>query len=295
MIDTTYLNGYQKEFAREVGQLRFLLTLINELKMNFQQIKNISESESKSFDSLQKNISNQVKIFLTDSSTVNDDPTLFLKFSNMFISILDNYGRCFSDEVSIINSTVYKMNHQISEEYSILTKGIVENSNFVLKDLLNSRAKYRSSVNKTEKVVKELETAFSSKRKLDNEHSYNMTLRDKVEDRILNLLNDFEEYKGIINNNFDEVKKFENFLNEFLKNQFSKILKFSFVNHKRLHSNYETIVGIKIALFNKIKIILDSGVESIKYIEIDYSSNEYEKKYCDLKSVKFGKLYLKFR
>jgi hypothetical protein len=122
-----------------------------------------------------------------------------------------------------------------------------------------------------------------------------MTLRDKVEDRILNLLNDFEEYKGIINNNFDEVKKFENFLNEFLKNQFSKILKFSFVNHKRLHSNYETIVGIKIALFNKIKIILDSGVESIKYIEIDYSSNEYEKKYCDLKSVKFGKLYLKFR
>jgi len=223
MIDTTYLNGYQKEFAREVGQLRFLLTLINELKMNFQQIKNISESESKSFDSLQKNISNQVKIFLTDSSTVNDDPTLFLKFSNMFISILDNYGRCFSDEVSIINSTVYKMNHQISEEYSILTKGIVENSNFVLKDLLNSRAKYRSSVNKTEKVVKELETAFSSKRKLDNEHSYNMTLRDKVEDRILNLLNDFEEYKGIINNNFDEVKKFENFLNEFLKNQFSKI------------------------------------------------------------------------
>ena len=67
----------------------------------------------------------------------------------------------------------------------------------MLRDLLNSRSKYRTNISKTEKIVKELEAAFASKRKLDGEKSYNMTLRDKVEDKILILFNEFEEYKGI--------------------------------------------------------------------------------------------------
>jgi vacuolar-type H+-ATPase subunit D/Vma8 len=134
---------------------------------------------------------------------------------------------------------------------------------------------------------------LTSKRKLESENSYNKTLKDKVEDKILNLLNDFEEFKGIINTNFDEVKKFENFLNEFLKTQFSKILKFSFDTHKRLFCHFEALVGIKISLFNKIKQILVSGNETLKNIEIDYTSNGFERRYSELKNVKFGmKLFL---
>ena len=218
MIETTYLNGYQKEFSFEIGQLKFLVTLVNELKMNFQSIKNLTESEFKAYDSFQKNISNQVKIFLNDSSTVNDDPTMLLKFTNMFISIFDNYERSLSEGLNEINTNVSKMNTEISEDYFSITKGFVENSNIVMKDLLNFRSKYRTSITKTEKVVKELESVLSSKSKLESENSYNMTLREKIEDKILNLLNDFEESKGVINHNFDEVKKFETYLNDFIKN-----------------------------------------------------------------------------
>ena len=76
MIDVAYLNGYQKEFSREVSELKYLITLINEIKMNFQFIKTNVETQCKVFKYWQERF-NQVKTFLNDSSTINDDPSLF--------------------------------------------------------------------------------------------------------------------------------------------------------------------------------------------------------------------------
>ena len=136
--------------------------------------------------------------------------------------------------------------------------------------------------------MKELETVLCSKRKLESENSYNLTLREKVEDKILNILNDLEEFKGLINNNFDEVKKIENLLNEFLKDKFSITMKFTYDCHKRLISYFEFLINYKISHFFKIKQMLIEGNNNLKFIEIDFSSNINEKNYALLKSMKYG-------
>ena len=286
MIDISNFNSFQKEFLLEVNQIKFIITLQNELKINFQSLKNLIEAESKTIDTFSKSLTCQVYSFLNDSSTVNDDPTNCLKFSNVFISVFNNYSTLLGDENANLNNTIYKMNKEISDDYANSTNNLLETSIALFKELTASKNKFRNQSTKGEKILKELENFFQNRRKLEIDRNF-QSAKTKLDEKIVSLFNELDENKGQLLLTFDVIKRDEIDLNELIKNYFLNSVKYTFDNYNRLKSYSNLILTNKININNRIKNSLLEGLNTLNMIEIDFSEN-YERKFSDLKNIKYG-------
>ena len=286
MIDISNFNSFQKEFLLEVNQIKFIITLQNELKINFQSLKNLIEAESKTIDTFSKSLTCQVYSFLNDSSTVNDDPTNCLKFSNVFISVFNNYSTLLGDENANLNNTIYKMNKEISDDYANSTNNLLETSIALFKELTASKNKFRNQSTKGEKILKELENFFQNRRKLEIDRNF-QSAKIKLDEKIVLLFNELDENKGQLLLTFDGIKRDEIDLNELIKNYFLNSVKYTFDNYNRLKSYSNLILTNKININNRIKNSLLEGLNTLNMIEIDFSEN-YERKFSDLKNIKYG-------
>ncbi len=285
MIDISYLNSFQKEFTTEVNEIKFLFSLQNELKLNFQSLKNIIEAESKTIETFSKSLSYQVFSFLNDSSSVNDDPTNCLKFSNVFISVFNNFATNLGEENTNLNNSINKLNKEISEDINCSTKNFQEFSNTLFKDLNNFKTKYRNQLTKAEKNIKEIENSITYRRKIDSEK--NSSGKAKTDEKIVSLLNELEENKGHLLIIFDNIKRDESALNELISVFFQNSIKYTTENINKLKNFSSTMVKQKMEINNKIKESLLQGLETLNLIEIDFSEH-YEKKFSDLKNIKYG-------
>ena len=286
MIDISNFNSFQKEFLLEVNQIKFIITLQNELKINFQSLKNLIEAESKTIDTFSKSLTCQVYSFLNDSSTVNDDPTNCLKFSNVFISVFNNYSTLLGDENANLNNTIYKMNKEISDDYANSTNNLLETSIALFKELTASKNKFRNQSTKGEKILKELENFFQNRRKLEIDRNF-QSAKIKLDEKIVLLFNELDENKGQLLLTFDVIKRDEIDLNELIKNYFLNSVKYTFDNYNRLKSYSNLILTNNININNRIKNSLLEGLNTLNMIEIDFSEN-YERKFSDLKNIKYG-------
>ena len=286
MIDISNFNSFQKDFLLEVNQIKFIITLQNELKINFQSLKNLIEAESKTIDTFSKSLTCQVYSFLNDSSTVNDDPTNCLKFSNVFISVFNNYSTLLGDENANLNNTIYKMNKEISDDYANSTNNLLETSIALFKELTASKNKFRNQSTKGEKILKELENFFQNRRKLEIDRNF-QSAKTKLDEKIVSLFNELDENKGQLLLTFDVIKRDEIDLNELIKNYFLNSVKYTFDNYNRLKSYSNLILTNKININNRIKNSLLEGLNTLNMIEIDFSEN-YERKFSDLKNIKYG-------
>ena len=286
MIDISNFNSFQKDFLLEVNQIKFIITLQNELKINFQSLKNLIEAESKTIDTFSKSLTCQVYSFLNDSSTVNDDPTNCLKFSNVFISVFNNYATLLGDEIANFNNTIYKMNKEISDDYANSTNNLLETSIALFKELTASKNKFRNQSTKGEKILKELENFFQNRRKLEIDRNF-QSAKTKLDEKIVSLFNELDENKGQLLLTFDVIKRDEIDLNELIKNYFLNSVKYTFDNYNRLKSYSNLILTNKININNRIKNSLLEGLNTLNMIEIDFSEN-YERKFSDLKNIKYG-------
>lgn len=123
-----------------------------------------------------------------------------------------------------------------------------------IKDLTSQKTKFKTLNQKAEKTIKEIEAALQQKKNLTSGdiNSFNLALKEKSEDKILNLINDYEETKINIENTYEEIKKSENNFNEIIKANF-------------FHNLIITIKGIK-----NLKICFEETIENkIKYLKLD--------------------------
>ena len=141
-----------------------------------------------------------------------------------------------------------------------------------IKDLLSQKAKFKNFNQKAEKIIKEIDLALQQKKKLNTGdlNSFNLSLKEKTEDKILNLINDFEDTKLNINITFEEIKKLENNFNEIIKGIF-------------FHNLIITIKGIK-----NLKICFEETIDNkIKYLKFDSELiNETIKEINELEFIK---------
>jgi hypothetical protein len=285
MIDLNYLNDFPKSFSKEASQLKQILSIYNEMKAEVTFIKSAVEVEGKSTESLGKSIITSAKTFYSEAALASDDLTHLLKLEQIFIMMFDQISN--ESQSGLTVNQVTKTFSEIGEDISDFTRGTSENLIALVRDLNNARIKYKNLFIKTEKSFKDLEQNFLSKKKVeaDDKHSYNQTMKDKIEDKILNILNEFEENKNSLISSFDECKRLEVVLNEMIKNAFTNSIRFlvnSINNFKNLLSN---VCEGKSSSLNKCKNeFIFKSMESLNQIELDF--NNQELRYNEIKGIK---------
>lgn len=285
MIDLNYLNEFPKSFYKEASQLKQILSIYNEMKAEVTFIKSAVEVEGKSSESLAKSIITYAKSFYSEVASASEDLTHILKLQQIFIMMFDQISNESQSGLTI--NQVTKSFSEIGEDISDFTRGSTENFVALVRDLNNAKIKYKNLFIKTEKSYKDLEQNFLNKKKIetDDKHSYNQTMKEKIEDKILNILNEFEENKNSLVSSFDECKRLEVVLNEMIKNTFTNSIRFivnSINNFKNLLSN---VCEEKSNSLNKCKTeFIFKSLESLNQIELDFSNQEW--RYNEIKGIK---------
>ena len=278
MIDLNYLNDFPKSLIKESSIFKYLLNIYNELKSESLYIKSIVEIENKSIESITKSTLINIKNFTNDSvSIINEDITNSFKIIQTFIQGLESF---FNEVNNNSNNTIIHFNkafNDLSDDINEILKGNNDNIALTLKDLNKAREKFKSACLKAEKLYKELEANCISKKKLENDaqNSYNLSMKDKIEDKILNILNDFEDNKAAINLAYDDCGRLEGALNELIKTNFVNVVKFLNGALFKLTTSFENLTAEKAKMYEKIKDeILISNYEQIDKIEFCLDNQE---------------------
>jgi hypothetical protein len=290
MIDVNYLSyNYTKELNKEANQLKFFFSLANEVRQEIDYIKSIGEIENKTIDPLGKTITNIIKNYTTEINNQfleKEDLTNLNKLSSIFMNNLDTTSNFFAEFAQY--PIITKLHSEIKEEILEYSKGSQDQINIAFKDLINSRNKFKSFQTKHDKMYKDMESTILSKRKIENDekHSYNSVIKDKVDDKILNLMNEFEDNKIALNTSFDECKTKESSVNELLKNYFIKILKLNCDNIKKITKCFDSISGNKFMLMNNMNENTETAKENLNQTELELEN--LEKRYSEMKGTPFG-------
>jgi len=282
MIEINSLNDLPKIFFKELSEFKYILSIYNEIKSEITYIKSLVEIESKSFEGLSKGILIQTKNFNTEIANVEDVTNLIL-IEKYLVGVFESIS---VDQMSSGVSLIANKNFvEISDEIGDYTKGLLEKLNSLIKELSNARAKYKANYAKIEKNYKELEQIFGSKRKLeyDDKNAYNQTMKEKLNDKILNILNEFGENKINLVSSFDECKRLENNFNELIKNSFVNVIKFlhSSINHFR--NTLEEIAENRITITKKQKESVSGTIEKMRRTELILENQELN--YNNLKGI----------
>lgn len=289
MIDINYLTNTYKDFLKEATELKYFFTILNEMKAEANYLKSSSEIETKSVDALVKNSINIAKNYSGEVTNLNlhtEDVSNLIHMTTTVVNLLDSTAK------SLIDYTQFplfsKFYGDLSDEFQEISKGSHDNITAVFKDLYNAKNKYKASQNKLEKINKELEVLLTSRRKADSDekNSYNLSMKDKLDDKILNSINEFDENKLINKQNFDECKRQEIILNDLVKDYFSQCVVFFVTNTKKLKVLFEGIIDNKSGATYKIKDLIILSKNYLVNTEI--ITEGIEKKYCDSKGLIFG-------
>jgi hypothetical protein len=182
---------------------------------------------------------------------------LYRNNNNNTINIQKNEISNFELLSKIFNT----INTQINETLNSSQISIVQ----CIKDLNSQKTKFFNLNQKAEKIIKEIDLAFQQKKKLNigDLNSYNLALKEKSEDKILNLINDFEENKLNLRNNYEEIKKLENNFNEIIKGNFFHNLLITIKGIKNLRICFEEAIDNKIKYLKFDKELINKNIKEI--------------------------------
>lgn len=229
---------------------------------------NLINSKVENFSIIEE-ISKENILLSTNSPHKNSNPQ---EINNIFNNTL-NTQEDFSN-LNQINKIYLEINNQINESL----KGSQESISIVIKDLSNQRLKFKNLNIKAEKQMKEIENAILYRKKIetDDKNNYNLSLREKSDDKILNLLNEFEEIKSQILVSFEETKKSETNLNEIIKANFLYNLIINIQGIKKLKICFDETIENKQKFFKTIEEIILNSLDNIEKNENDIPDDCYK-------------------
>lgn len=193
------------------------------------------------------------------------------------------------DEISNF-SLISKIYNEINTQISESLKGSQDSISLSLKELLNQKNKFKLLNVKAEKQFKELEAAIGMRKKIDSDdkNAYNLSLKEKSDDRILNLLNDFDDLKSQINVSYEDTKKSETNLNEIIKGNFLYSLIITIQGIKKLKICFDEMIDNKIKYFRNIEKLISNSYDNITKQEYLTNNNIDYKAFFESKGFAFG-------
>lgn len=141
--------------------------------------------------------------------------------------------------------------------------------------------------------MKEIEYAILQRRKLDadEKNAYNLSVKEKSEDKILNLLNEFDELKAQLTINYEDAKKSETNLNEIIKANFLFNLIITIQGIKKLKMSFDEMIDNKIKYLKTIEDVILLAIEAINKLELVGNNAMDQKAFFEMKTVPYCKYF----
>jgi hypothetical protein len=291
MTELNFLNSLPKEFSREINTYKFLISILVEFKQEMLFSKNIAELENKTIEQLGKNIPNSTKNYTQEllvNNLLQEDVTNIVKVNQNIMNHFEASSK-FLEEFSQVQF-ITKLFNDVYDDIGYYIKQTQDGLTNCTKELSNVKAKYKTNLQKCEKLFKDVDTSLQAKRKneSDEKATYNLALKDKMDDKVLNLLNEFEENHSSLISTFDDYKKIEETLNEFTKNNFNCNIKLTDSLLVRISQNIQIAMDQKFNIMNIIKSLTTDILNTLTNLDVDL--NEEEQRYCEMKGIKFEPL-----
>lgn len=202
-----FLSSYSKECLTESYQLKFCINLFKDLKTANTILKTSLESDLKSLDSFTKSLSYSSCVFMKEIKSLTGNEVNFVNICNGFGIMFDSLSKIYTEKFSSIITEIHKELEENAISLSRITQYIQDLNSSSLKDLSNTRQKYKGAINKKEKAFKDLEYYV---KKLDD--------NSIITDKIVNLYCDYTDIARNTKLIYSKAKESEAYMEKCLSN-----------------------------------------------------------------------------
>jgi hypothetical protein len=290
-MDSNTLSSYIKDFETETKQIQYWFSTLNEIRSQTNVLKDSSESEIKLLDSLGKNIQNSVKSYSTDTLIYADEPSQLWILTSNFTAMLETIAKVFCEDITVLNEHITKYSSVITNDVNNLIKNITDSSGNLMKEIVECKRNGNNLQQKYTKLKSAFESSHLSKKKLeiDPNNLYNVTLRDKAEQKILSYLKEMKELMPLIENNGKEMEEKKMLLNKNMKESFELVIGCILKNNIKIRQALFLVSKEKTSYLKKLRLYLTD--RNRKYREINFSLNDFiERKYAESKDILYESL-----
>lgn len=201
-----------------------------------------------------------IKTFNNDLSvssiSTNEENTNYLKLIQIFLSLDEACEKTVNNEytqltINITNTINLPYEMNISEIHNL----IKENSSL--------KAKIKQLITKIEKNTKELKNLSENRKKETEKGNYNLSVKEKLDNKIMKALNEFSENKECYNLSLVDIEKNERYINQFISTQLENSAKFLFAGLNKLRFFFNLYMEGKVTIFFKLIQEIIANSESI--------------------------------
>ena len=264
MIDHTFLNTYNKDLPKECYFIKSLISVLNDSKAHMLNIKSTFELEFKEIEMFKKNIIANCKNFNSEAITqnyINEDVSNLINSIQYYAIEQEKYCIHYIEHYnSIINKINYEQINSISNnentDLDIIdinnNNSIFNETQYLIKEYISCKNKYKLVLSRIDKLIKDLNYYVTEKRKEEEKKTYNVTVKNKIEDKIVKLISEYNELIDNKNTISKDTISNENYLNESIVNLSELTIKTTYYNLVRFKYLFESVLDGKLALYNNL-------------------------------------------
>jgi hypothetical protein len=290
-MENNFLTSYQKDFETEAKQIQYWFNTLCEIKNQTGALKDSSESEVKLMDTLGRAIQAGVKTYNTETLGYSDEPSQLWILTTNFTAMLETISKVFCEDITVLNEHINKYSTVITTDVNNLVKNITETSGSHMREVIELKKKATALQNRYTKLKDTFESAHMSKKKLeiDPNNLYNVTLKEKAEQKILSYLKEMKELMPLIEANGKELEEKKVLLNKNMKESFELVIGCIFKNNIKIRQALFVVSKEKTSYLKKLRLYLTE--RNRKFREINFSLNDYiERKYAESKNIFYDSL-----
>ena len=132
-----------------------------------------------------------------------------------------------------------------------------------------------------EKLHVNLEQLVNNKKKSESDkNTYNITIKEKFEEKILQVFHEIEDKKKILIKTESEVKAMESFLNVIIESIIKNVISFCSNGFISLRKSFSEIGSMKLKNFFSTKDLTTKFVDKVKDLNAEISLINIEKVYA---------------
>jgi len=285
-MEQNFLNLYSKEFVLETSQIQEWINYLIEIKNQANVLRESTQVETTIHEILGKNMITVVKNYYNNVIMYSDEPSQLFSITKLFCNIFESTGRHLTQDILMLNIHVNKYLANMIQEVDKLIKNIMQNSSFNMDEFINVKKSYNLIQAKYLKLKTDIEEAHLAKKKIevDPKLIYNISLKDKAEQKILTLLKEMQIILPELENISKEVDNKKSAFNKLMKESFELIVGCVFKNHVRIRETFFLLSKEKEDIFYNVKEIFNHNFEQIR--ETNYQLNDFvERKYAEIKNI----------
>jgi hypothetical protein len=290
-MDISLLNPYSKEFENEFNQIKYWFYTLRDIKLQINILKESVETETKLLENMGKSILTIIKSYNNDTLVYSDEPSQLWSITSVFTGLLEIIGHLFTENMPMLNVHIKKYYNEINNDIDRLCSNISEKILFNMKELSNAKKIYKQNFEKFKRLKEEIEESHLNKKKIEQDprSMYNITLKDKAEQKILSLLREIKDFSPIVKSQSEALTQMKNVFNSSMKESFELVINLMLVCNSKIKETFFNIKKEKFEILSEMKKYCVERVSKIR--ENDFSLNDYiERKYAESKNIHFDNL-----